>query len=481
MTTGEKHEMNETLKTRPVAAIIGRPNVGKSSIFNRLAGRRIAIVHEEPGITRDRIICTIRLKDRCFDLVDTGGLEDAETTGDKISIEGAVRRQVEIALREAKVIIFVVDIQTGITAADEKISSLLHKSGLPVMLVANKSDNAKMESCAPEFEKFGFPVFPVSALHNRGFMNLTDALVKILPPGTEEEISRRRVAIVGRPNVGKSLLVNRLLRSERVIVSSEPGTTRDSIAVPLIARLGSQEYGYMLIDTAGLRKAKKNKWPVDSLGQMRTTESIMSADIVALILDATQGPTSYDKNIAAQILDQNKACVIVVNKWDLIPAGSQPACRAALRHELPFMDFVPVVCASAATGFNTHRIMETINYVAQQNRKKIATGILNRGLEIAVARFQPPLVRGKRLKIFYATQTAVQPISFLLFVNDHSKIISSYEKYLKAALRKNFGFEGVPIVLKFRNRDSHNAGAARKPRGTLPATSAINPTINKRL
>lgn len=448
---------------RPVVAIIGRPNVGKSSIFNRLAGRRIAIVHEEPGVTRDRIICTIRLKDRRFDLVDTAGLvlpeaglEDAETGGDKSasSIEAAVRRQVDLALREANAVIFVVDAKTGIVAADEKTAGLLHKSGRPVLLAVNKSDHAGLDLQAHDFEKFGFPVFPVSAFHNRGFEDLMERLARLLPPGADDDIPGLRVAIIGRPNVGKSLLINRLARSERVIVSDEPGTTRDSIAVPVTAKSGTQRRGYIFIDTAGLRAAKKIKHAVDGFSQLRARESIDSADVVALVIDATAGPTAYDKNIAAHILARKKGCMIIVNKWDLTPAASQKSCHAALYQALPFMDFVPVVCAAAATGFNIRRIIETINYVAEQNREKIATGILNRVLKIAGARVQPPLVRGKRLKIFYATQTAVQPITFLIFVNDPDKVNLNYERYLEGSIRKAFGLEGAPIVFKFRKRES---------------------------
>lgn len=457
--------MNETHKTRPMVAIIGRPNVGKSSIFNRLAGRRISIVHEEPGITRDRIICTIRSKNICFDLVDTGGLipseaglKNAEANWDNNAvlnktIDAAVGRQVNLALDEANAVIFVVDARIGATAADEKTATMLHKSGLPVLLAANKIDGPELEVHAHDFDKFGFPIFQVSALNNRGFEDLTGKLDGILPPGTHDDLPRLRVAIVGRPNVGKSLLVNRLTRSERVIVSGEPGTTRDSIDIPLTTKSGEQKSGYILTDTAGLRHTKKIKFAVDSFSQMRTRESINSADVVALVIDATTGPTSYDKTIAAYVLEKNKCCLLIVNKWDLIPAGSQQACRSALYQDLPFMDFVPVVCSSAATGFNIRRIIETVNYVAAQNKKRIATGILNRGLEIAEARFQPPLVRGRRLKIFYATQTAIQPITFLLFVNDPDKLSPTYEKYLKGAFRKAFGFEGAPIVFTFRKRE----------------------------
>lgn len=451
--------MNETLQTRPMVAIIGRPNVGKSSIFNRLAGRRIAIVHEEAGITRDRIVCAIRHGDCCYDIVDTGGLDDAENLINKRpssggNVEALVHRQVETALQDATAVIFVVDAQAGIMPADEKVAGLLRKSSLPVLLAANKTDNEQVELGAAEFEKFGFPVFPLSALHYRGFDNLTATLKNILPAGTVDNISRLHIALVGRPNVGKSLLVNRLLRTERVIVSSEPGTTRDSIHVPMDVKAGPQQQGYILIDTAGLRQGKKIRQPVDSFSQLRTERSIASADVVGLVIDAEQGPTAFDKTIAAQILEKHKGCVLIVNKWDLAQTKSTQFYCSALRRALPFMDFVPVVCVSAATGFNINHIIDAVNYVAGENKKKISTGILNRAIKIACRDFQPPLVRGGRLKIYYATQTSIHPITFLIFVNDPDKVNLNYEKYLTAALRRSFGFEGAPIVLNFRKRES---------------------------
>ena len=454
----------QTQKNRPIVAIIGRPNVGKSSIFNRMAGRRIAIVHEESGITRDRIICTIRLKDTCFDLVDTGGIEDAEVNCNSgilknKQIDAAVRRQVNLALSEVKAVIFAVDARKGVMAADEKVATLLHNSGLPVLLAANKIDGKELDFHAYDFDKFGFPVFPISALNNLGFDDLFLKLGQILPSEASDAIPRLRIAIAGRPNVGKSLLVNRLTQSERVIVSDEPGTTRDSIDIPLTTKSGEQKSGYVLTDTAGLRHTKKIKFAIDTFSQMRSRESINSADVVVLVIDATMGPTAYDKTIAAYILERNKPCVLIVNKWDLAPKGSLQSCRSVLYKALPFLDFVPMACVSAATGFNTGKIIEIVNYVAEQNMKKIATSILNRGLETAVARFQPPLIRGRHLKIFYATQTAIEPITFLLFVNDPTKLSLSYEKYLKNSIHKAFGFEGVPIVLKYKKRNQKSGSA----------------------
>ena len=453
--------MNPSIKSgraRPVVAIVGRPNVGKSSIFNRLAGRRIAIVHEEPGITRDRIMSTIRIGASVLDLVDTGGIADAEAGGESRAMknspmEAAVRRQVDLALAEADAVIFAADARQGVTAADEKAAALLRKTGLPVLLAANKIDSPELEAHARDFDRFGFPVFAVSAVNSLGFMELAAELAKSIPPGCPEEMPRLRVAIVGRPNVGKSLLVNRLTLSERVIVSGEPGTTRDSVDVPLEKAPGATGAGYILTDTAGLRRTKSIKFAADNFSQMRSRASIKAADVVALVIDAQEGPTAHDKNIAAFILENHKPCLIVINKWDLVRRSKPDEFRAALYEALPFMDFVPVICASAATGFNTGQIIDCVNYVAGQSRERVATGILNRALAAAVDRFQPPCVRGSPLKIYYATQIASHPITFLLFVNDPAKMTAGYGRYLVSAIRKNFGFEGVPIVLTCKKRN----------------------------
>ncbi len=443
-----------------MVALIGRPNVGKSAIFNRLAGRRIAIVHEEPGVTRDRIVCAIRRDNLNFDLVDTGGLADADIplaspAAPDEAIENAARRQVELTMKLAKAIVLVVDIRSGRTVGDEKTVALLRKSDLPVIVAANKADNAELELHAAEFEKFGFPVFPVSALHGRGFEALLAKLGEKLPPApAADEEPRLRIAFVGRPNVGKSMLINRLVKSERVIVSAQPGTTRDSVDIPLDVKTGALTRKYVLTDTAGLRHGKKIKDAVESFSRLRAEKNIAAADIVALVIDAVKGPTAYDKTIAAKILEHKKGCLLIVNKCDRMARNFPPACRGMLHRDLPFMDFAPAVCASAATSFNIRHILETVNHVAEQNRIRISTGILNRTLAAAWAHFQPPFVRGGRLKIYYATQIDIQPISFLLFVNDPVKIAPSYEKYLENSLRKAFGFEGAPIVFKYKKRSA---------------------------
>jgi len=455
---------------RPLVAIIGRPNVGKSSIFNRLAGRRISIVHEEPGVTRDRIVCVVRRNDKAFDLVDTAGLvppqaglgePEPETAGSGRSIEAAVRRQVHAALEEASAVILVVDIQKGILPADEKAAAMLHKSGVPVFIAANKADRPDLDAHAHDFDVLGFHVFPVSALRNRGF---DDLILPVLasctsarpdqPAGSGEETSQIKVAIVGRPNAGKSSLINRLLKSERMIVSGEPGTTRDSVAAPLSAKSGGQTLNFSLIDTAGLRRKKSIRHAVEHFGQMRARESILAADIVALVLDAGQGPTALDKNIADEILAAEKAVLLIINKWDLISSSSQSSCLAALRRELPFLEFAPAICVSALSGFNTGKLIDVFHYIAGQIRKKITTGLLNQAFKNAFARLQPPIVKGGRLKIFYATQIKIQPLTFLIFCNDPARLAKNYEKYLKSFLCKTFSLEGLPIVFKFKKRES---------------------------
>jgi len=459
---------------RPLAAIVGRPNVGKSSIFNRLAGQRIAIVHEEPGVTRDRIVCAVSRHGRIFDLVDTAGLvqpEEVPVNSEK-SIETAMRRQVHAALGEATAVIFAVDIQKGIMPADEKTAAMLHKSGIPVFVAANKADQVALDTQAHDFDRLGFPVFPVSALHNRGFDDLILSLLSDCsspgqnqPAGEDDETEKRqiKVAVVGRPNAGKSSLINRLLKAERMIVSDEPGTTRDSVTAPLSVESGGQTLNFVLTDTAGLRKRKTIRHAVEGFAQLRARESILNADIVALVLDAVQGPTAMDKDIAAEIIAANKAILLVINKWDLISDASRKFYLDALYRELPFLDFAPAVCVSALSGFNTNELNAAIRYVAGQIFKKIPTPALNRAIKTAFDRFQPPHVNGGRIKIFYATQTKIQPVTFLLFCNDPRKLSKSYEKYLKNFLCKTLSLEGLPIVFRFRKRESEKSDRASAP------------------
>ena len=437
-----------------VAAIVGRPNVGKSALFNRIAGRRIAIVHEQSGVTRDRLSTEVTWAEERFELIDTGGLAvmDAAASGDRI--EQGIRKQVAVAIQDAAVILFVVDLQAGCLPLDVEVARILREGGTPVLVAANKADNPAMDLQQAEFEALGYPVFPVSALHNRGLDKLLAAAVKRMPPATRTgRPEALRIAIVGRPNVGKSSYINRLLRDERVIVSEVPGTTRDSIEIPFVVGGGEQARHYRLIDTAGIRRGGKVDSVLERFSLMRTERSIERADVAVLVLDAGEGPTAQDKRIARKILDTYRGCLLLVNKWDLaMEAGiTQRKYGAALRDAVPFLPFVPVVFVSAQSGFNVRKSIETIDYVAAQIRTSLSTGVLNRFLHDAFERVQPPLVGGRRLKIYYATQTGVHPIRINLYVNHRSCVLPQYEQYLVKCLRKGFGLEGAPVQLRFRS------------------------------
>lgn len=439
-------------------AIVGRPNVGKSSIFNRLAGRRVAIVHTERGVTRDRLMREVLWGDRHFELIDTGGLGQLEVPADPASLPGErlealVRRQIEIAVQDAEAIIFVTDVETGVLPQDAEVAAFLRKSGKRVFVAANKADHPGRDAQATEFEAFGFAVFPVSAAHNRGFKALMAAILPTLP---EMENSTHqaplRVAIVGRPNVGKSSFINRLLHSDRVIVSSIPGTTRDSVEVPFVVGRDSQARHYVLIDTAGIRRAGKIRQAVELFSLDRAKQSIARADVVALMLDATQGPTAQDKTIASLIQDHHKGCLLLITKWDLMTKWSEREYREALGKAVPFLSSASAVFVSSKTGFNIRRSIETMDNVAAQIITQLPTGVLNRTLIQAYERVAPPLVKGKRLKIFYATQVGVKPITILLFVNDRTRLIPAYEAYLVNILRKTFGLEGAPVIFQLKQR-----------------------------
>ncbi|MFH0953205.1 MAG: ribosome biogenesis GTPase Der [Verrucomicrobiota bacterium] len=437
---------------RRVVAIVGRPNVGKSALFNRLAGQRIAIVHEESGVTRDRITAEAVWDDERFELIDTGGvgLMDRATADDEI-VRGT-RTQVDVAIEDAAVVVVVTDITSGLVPLDEEVARLLHASGRPVFLAANKSDNARQDAGGAEFERLGFPVFPVSALHNRGVDLLMQAVLRQLPvTGEEARGPALKVAVVGRPNVGKSSYINRLLGCERVIVSEVPGTTRDSIEIPFAVGKGAGARRYVLIDTAGMRKAGRVHGRVEQFSLLRAERSIEHADVVVLMLDAEQGPTVQDKKIAATIQENRKGCVLLVNKWDLARGVTEREYERALRKVMFFFDFAPIVFASSVTGFNIRKSVEVIDHVAAQIRTELTTGLLNRILRDAFDRVQPPLVQGRRLKLYYATQTGTQPVRVRLFVNDPQRASPSYRSYLVGCVRGVFGLEGAPVVLDFRS------------------------------
>lgn len=474
----QKSENSNPVSAAPrrAIAIVGRPNVGKSAIFNRLVGARVSIVHEQPGVTRDRVAREAEFRGRRYELIDTGGLGFMDGGGNAGGdpFAAAIRDQVNVAIEDASVILFVVDATAGIVGLDEEVARLLHECGRPVYLAANKADTERVDSYATEFSRLGFPVFAVSALHNRGFDPLVGEMMKRLPdlpaPTKAEPL---KVAIVGKPNAGKSSFINRILRNERLIVSDVPGTTRDSVEIPFSIGEGPQARHYLLIDTAGMRKIRRELTAVEKFSILRAEETIERADVVVLIMDATLGPTLQDKKIAAMILENRKGCVLVVNKWDIaLEDGkiTQRAYEKAFRENVPFLNFAPLVFVSARDGFNIRRAIDAIDHVAAQNVTELPTGALNRVLHDAVARLQPPMISGKRMKLYYATQTGTKPIRIRLFVNNPMKLTSAYEAYLLRNLREAYGLEGAPVLLSLHS--SHSRADGSSPRREAEAEHA---------
>jgi len=446
----------------PTVAIVGRPNVGKSALFNRIVGRRVAIVHEEAGVTRDRVSARAHWRGKPFEIVDTGGIAFADEP-----LAAATQRQAEIAIEMATALILVVDATTGIAPLDLEIAGKLRASGKPVFLAINKVDHDGRMSLVPEFAQLGFAQsFPISAVHGRGVNALLEAVTADFPAGGAAEPERpTRIAIVGRPNVGKSSLVNCLLQSERTIVSEIPGTTRDAIDVPFTIA-GKP---YLLVDTAGLRHRSKIRTSVDQFGLMRAERSIRECDIAVLVLDARDGVTTQDKKIGGQIAAANRACVILVNKWDL--AAEQEKKRqhrqksfqeeylAAVRTELFFLDWAPVVFASARTGARVKDLYGAINAIEREMGKQAGTAELNQLIGRALNQYPPPHVGGRRFKVYYAVQRATQPPTFTLFVNDTKCLTPHYRRFLQDKIRAGWGFTGWPVVLECR---PHAARPAKK-------------------
>jgi GTP-binding protein len=435
-------------------AIVGRPNVGKSSLFNRLAGKRIAIVHEQSGVTRDRLSAEVQAKGQRFELIDTGGigLLDRQTAPD--DIEAGILDQVQAAIEDAGLILFTVDVTQGIAPLDEEVARLLRQSGRQVWLVSHKADNPSLDDQSVEFEQFAYPVYPVSSLHNRGVDPLVSDILKALPdmenPTVEDPL---RIAVVGRPNAGKSSIINRLVKGSRVIVSEVAGTTRDSIEVPFQVGDGENARHYRLIDTAGLRKWGKVKEAVDKYSNLRTENAIDRSDISLLVMDAGEGPTVRDKKILSRIEASEAGCLVIVNKWDLAEdLTTQRKYTEALRRELPYLGHVPILYGSALSGFNMKRMVDAIEEVARNIATPLATGVLNRVLRDAFETTPPPMVKQRRLKLFYATQVGVRPVRIKLFVNSPSLLTQPYKKYLERRLRETFGMDGAPLVLIFNRR-----------------------------
>lgn len=457
----------QNTKTR-VVAIVGRPNVGKSAVFNRIAGKRIAIVHDESGVTRDRLMREVDWDGQKFSLIDTGGVMMLNSQTEKNPIEAGIRAQVDAALADAAAVILVVDVQQGVHPMDEEVARIVRKTGVPCVVAVNKCDLDEHEAGAGEFSRLGFPFFPVAAQHNRGMGDLLEAVLPHLPSVTNETVEKPlRVAVVGRPNAGKSSYINRLLRADRVIVSEVAGTTRDSIDVPFTIGSGDQARHYTLVDTAGMRHKHRIDNAVERFSLFRAEQSVEEADVVVLVLDPDLGPTVQDKHIAALIQKHNKGCVILMNKWDLAmeKGMTQTKAEPLLRQVMPFMSYCPILFVSAMTGLNIRKSIEVIDAVAAQTRVNLPTGMLNRTLVEATRRVVAPAKAGKRLHVYYAVQIGVAPVTVRMFVNEPKLATKQYTDFMLRSLRERFGLEGAPVVILYRarTRPDPSKRSARKP------------------
>lgn len=437
---------------KPIVAIVGRPNVGKSTLFNIFANSRISIVEDTPGVTRDRLYAVAEWLDHEFMMVDTGGIEIMNADAIAVSI----RQQAQIAIREADVILFVCDARAGITTEDEEVARLLRQSKKPIVLAINKADSPKQEMNIFEFYNLGIgePI-PVSASNHLGLGDLLDAVVEKFPDenaaGDLEDDDEIKVALIGRPNVGKSSIFNALVGEERSIVSDVAGTTRDAIDTPVV-RNGQR---YLFIDTAGMRRKAKVDEPIEKYSVMRSLRAVDRSDVVLMVFDAVEGVTEQDKRIVGYAHEAGKGVILVVNKWDLYEKDNTSTLRytETLRKELVFLQYAPVVFVSAMTKQRIHRLPEVISYVAEQNAMRISTSVLNQVIADAVAINPTPTEKGVRLKILYVTQVKIKPPTFVIFVNVPEVMHFSYERYLENKLREAFGFEGTPIHLIIRGKN----------------------------
>jgi GTP-binding protein len=440
----------EVRMSRPIVAIVGRPNVGKSTLFNALAGERISIVKDFPGVTRDRIYADVTWLNSQFTIIDTGGIEPDS----KDEMLSYMREQAQIAIDTADVIIFLVDVRQGLIDADSKVADMLRRSAKPIVLVVNKVDS--FEKLMPDVYEFynlgiGEP-FPVSASGKLGFGEMLDEVVKHFTRGNTEEAEdeRPRIAIVGKPNVGKSSIINKLLGETRVIVSNIAGTTRDAIDTPI--RHNGKEY--ILIDTAGLRRKSKIKEELERFSIIRTVSAVERADIVVLVIDASEGVTEQDAKIAGIAHDRGKGMVIAVNKWDLVEKNNKTVKEytSDIKEILSFMTYAEIIFISAETGQRMHKLFETIEVVIQNQNMRISTGVLNEILMEATSLQQPPSDKGKRLKLYYITQVSIKPPTFVIFVNDKELMHYSYTRYIENRIRDAFGFSGTSLKFIIRER-----------------------------
>ena len=454
--------------TKPLVALVGRPNVGKSTLFNRLVGHRLAVVDDTPGTTRDRIEAESEWNGRAFTVVDTGGIEvlpERVARGGKplsahtpLSVASAefipqIREQAEIAIEAADAVVLIVDATSGVTAADEQVAEILRRTSKPVFVAANKADSSKRRDEAVEFYALGLgEVFPISSLHGIGTGDLLDAVVAAFPPQeAEPEDESIKIAIVGRPNVGKSSLLNAILGQERAIVSPIPGTTRDA----LDTRIVWETLPVTLIDTAGIRRRGHIEVGVEKYSVLRALKAIQRADVALLLIDAMDGVTAQDAHIAGFILEEIKSAVVVVNKWDAVPGKTGKTMNeytAHVRSTLNFMDYVPVLFVSAKLGTRVDSVLPTAARVQEERLIRIPTGELNRIIREAMEKQAPPTKAGKRLNIYYATQPRTDPPTFVFHVNDTELVHFSYERYLENQIRAAYGFFGTPLRLSFRRR-----------------------------
>ena len=435
---------------KPIVAVVGRPNVGKSTLFNKLIGQRLAIVEDTPGATRDRIFGECEWQNHEFLLVDTGGIDPNEADG----ILAHIRQQAQVAIDAADCIVMVTDINAGVTAQDRDVAALLMRSGKPVVLAVNKCDKVG----EPPMELYDFyslglgEVFPVSSVHGHGTGDLLDAVCAHLPDADEsaEEDERITVAVIGRPNVGKSSLVNFILGEERMIVANEAGTTRDAIDSHVDNQYGS----FVFTDTAGLRKRGKVEEGVERYSVLRSLAAVERSRVCVIMIDATEGFTEQDSKVAGYAHEQGKACIIAVNKWDAIEKDDRTmdVMRKKLMNDFSFMSYAPIIFISAKTGQRVDRLFQLIKYVDEQNALRVTTGMLNELLARATARVQPPSDKGRRLKIYYMTQISTRPPTFVCFVNRKDLFHFSYQRYIENQIRETFGLEGTPVRLIVRER-----------------------------
>ena len=442
--------------SRPVVAVVGRPNVGKSTLFNKLIGRRLSIVKDTPGVTRDRIFAECEWRGRTFMLADTGGIEPYS---DDVLL-AQMRRQANLAIEQADVIVLVTDLQAGVTANDQEVAALLQRSGKPVVLCVNKCDTpGGLPADFYEFYNLGLgdPV-AVSSIHGHGTGDLLDEVFRYLPPEQEEaeEGETVRVAVIGKPNAGKSSLINAIAGEERAIVSDIAGTTRDAVDTPVSNRYGD----FVFIDTAGLRRRSRVDDAIEKYSVLRAEMAVERADVCVVLIDGTEGFTEQDSKVAGIAHEKGKACVIAVNKWDAVEKDDKTMdrMRKKLMQDFSFMAYAPFIFISAKTGQRLDRLFELIRYVAQQNATRISTGMLNDVLASAIARVQPPSDKGRRLRIYYMTQPSTKPPTFVCFVNRADLFHFSYQRYLENQIRATFGLEGTPVRFVVRER-----GEGKKP------------------